>query len=226
VSRADIQTCQAAGKKILLSLGGAAGSYGFTSDSQAESFADELWNLFGGGSSSARPFGDVIIDGFDLDIEGGSTTGYAAFINQMRTHYASDTSKTYYISGAPQCPIPDAYLNPALTTAHFDFIFVQFYNNYCTLPVSVDGELIVGGVNYYVEGQTTNFNFADWDTFAKTQSYNPNVKVFLGVPAAQSAAGTGYVDIETLGSAAQDLQSTYSSFGGIMMWYASLNVTD
>jgi len=41
----------------------------------------------------------------------------------------------------------------------------------------------------------------------------------LGVPASASAAGTGYVDIETLGSAAQYLQSTYSSFGGIMMWY-------
>jgi len=140
-SRADIKTCQAAGKKILLSLGGAAGSYGFTSDSQAEAFADTLWNLFGGGTSSTRPFDDAVIDGFDLDIEGGSTTGYTAFINQMRVHYSSDSSKTYYISGAPQCPLPDAYLNSALTTAHFDFIFVQFYNNYCTYPL--------GSLNWY-----------------------------------------------------------------------------
>src|SRR5271168_4160226 len=119
----DINTCQAAGKKILLSLGGASGSYGFTSDSQAMSFADELWNLFGGGSSSTRPFGDTVIDGFDLDIEGGSTTGYAAFVTRMRENYANDTSKSYYISGAPQCPLPDAYLNSALTTSFFDFIF-------------------------------------------------------------------------------------------------------
>lgn len=83
--------------------------------------------------------------------------------------------------------------------------------------------LTAGGINYYAEGQTTNFNFAAWDTFAKTQSYNTNAKVFLGVPAAPSAAGTGYVDIETLGSAAQYLQSTYSSFGGIMMWYVHSN---
>jgi chitinase len=123
------------GKKILLSLGGAAGSYGFTSDAQAESFADTIWDLFGNGGSLTRPFGDAIVDGFDLDIEGGSTIGYAAFITRMRSHYANDTSKTYYISAAPQCPIPDAYLNTALTTAHFDFIFVQFYNNYCS-PVS------------------------------------------------------------------------------------------
>ena len=128
----DIKTCQANGKKILLSLGGAAGSYGFTSDAQASSFADELWNLFGGGNSSTRPFGDAVIDGFDLDIEGGSTTGYATFVTRMRQNFANDTTKTYYISGAPQCPLPDAYLNTALTTSYFDFIFVQFYNNYCT----------------------------------------------------------------------------------------------
>ena len=83
--------------------------------------------------------------------------------------------------------------------------------------VEADG---AGGINNYVAGDSdTNFNFAAWDTFAKTQSYNPDAKVFLGVPASQSAAGTGYVDAATLGSAAQYLQSTYSSFGGIMMWY-------
>jgi len=138
-TREDIKTCQANGKKILLSLGGAAGSYGFTSDSQAETFADELWNLFGGGTSSTRPFDDAIIDGFDLDIEGGSSTGYTAFITRMRTHYTADTSKSYYISTAPQCPIPDAYLNTVLTTTHVDFIFVQFYNNYCIFFEGVDG---------------------------------------------------------------------------------------
>jgi chitinase len=78
---------------------------------------------------------------------------------------------------------------------------------------------MVGGINTYVAGDTTNFNFADWDTFAKTMSYNMNVKVYLGVPASLSAAGTGYIDMATLGSAAQYLQKKYSSFGGIMIWY-------
>jgi chitinase len=39
-----------------------------------------------GGSSDTRPFGDAVLDGVDLDIEGGSTTGYAAFVKQLRTH--------------------------------------------------------------------------------------------------------------------------------------------
>ncbi|KAH8554469.1 glycoside hydrolase superfamily [Umbelopsis sp. PMI_123] len=198
----DIKTCQANGKKIFLALGGASGSYGFTSDSQASGFADTLWNTFGGGSSSTRPFGDAVVDGFDLDIEGGSATGYAAMIDQLRTHYASDSSKSYYISGAPQCPFPDAYLGDALNNAWFDIVWVQFYNNYCSVQ---------GG----------NFNFDIWDNWAKTQSKNSNVKVYLGVPGSTSAASSGYVPYSTLTSTIDSLKSQYSSFGGVMMWDAS-----
>ena len=64
--RQDIKTCQDAGKIILLSLGGAIGEYGFSSSSEAETFATTLWNLFGEGTSSTRPFGSSIVDGFDL----------------------------------------------------------------------------------------------------------------------------------------------------------------
>ncbi|PSR80752.1 hypothetical protein PHLCEN_2v6668 [Hermanssonia centrifuga] len=59
----DIKTCQAKGKIVTLSIGGATGSVGFTSDSQAQTFADTIWNVFLGGSSSTRPFGDAVLDG-------------------------------------------------------------------------------------------------------------------------------------------------------------------
>ena len=59
----SIQTCQSKGKIVTLSLGGATGAAGFTSDSQATSFADQIWNLFLGGSSSTRPFGSAVLDG-------------------------------------------------------------------------------------------------------------------------------------------------------------------
>jgi len=61
---ADIKACQARGKAIILSLGGATGAATFSSDSQASSFADTVWNLFLGGSSSTRPFGDAVLDGY------------------------------------------------------------------------------------------------------------------------------------------------------------------
>ncbi|CAM0136990.1 Chitinase 2 [Umbelopsis sp. WA50703] len=199
---ADIKTCQSKGKKIILSLGGAVGSYGFTSDSAAQSYADEIWGLFGNGNGSLRPFDTAVVDGFDLDIEGGANTGYAAFITQMRTHYAADTSKTYYISGAPQCPFPDQWLGASLDSAWYDFVWVQFYNNYCS-----------------VEGGS--FNFDTWDNWAKNSAVNPNVKVFLGLPGSTNAAGSGYVSASTLETTIPSLRSQYSSFGGVMMWDAS-----
>lgn len=34
-----------------------------------------------------RPFGNVSVDGFDLDIEAGEKDGYTAFVERMREHY-------------------------------------------------------------------------------------------------------------------------------------------
>ena len=54
-----IKECQARGKQVLLSLGGATGGYGFQNDAQAKLFADRIWNLVLGGDKlkSLRPFG-------------------------------------------------------------------------------------------------------------------------------------------------------------------------
>lgn len=90
---ADIETCQSKGKIVTISLGGATGADTFSSDAQAQSFADTIWNVFLGGSSSVRPFGTAVLDGVDLDIEGGSSTGYVAFVNQLRSHYSGASKR-------------------------------------------------------------------------------------------------------------------------------------
>ncbi|KAJ2369424.1 Chitinase 2, partial [Coemansia sp. RSA 2610] len=197
----DIKYCQSQGKAVILSMGGASGAYGFSGDSDAIAFADTVWNMFFKGKAEQRPFDDAVLDGIDLDIEGGSGAGYPAFINQLRTHFASDSSKKYYIAAAPQCPFPDSYLGTTLNSAWFDMVYVQFYNNYC-------------GVNAY----PTWFNFGDWDNWAKTKSINKDVKVFIGVPGSPSAASSGYVDGATLTSIYNSVRSKYSSLGGIMTW--------
>jgi len=65
------------------------------------------------------------------------------------------------------------------------------------------------------------WNFATWDAWAKNTSPNKNVKIYIGAPAAPTAAGSGYVDAATLASIAKTTRSQYSSFGGIMLWDAS-----
>ncbi|EMD41620.1 glycoside hydrolase family 18 protein [Gelatoporia subvermispora B] len=199
-----IEKCQAAGKIVTISLGGAGGGVGFQSDTQAQQLADTVWNLFLGGSSSTRPFGSAVLDGVDLDIEGGSNAGYAAFVTQLRTHF-SGASKKYYVSGAPQCVYPDAYLGSALNTVSFDMVYVQFYNNPC-------------GLQTY---GTTNWNFGVWDIWARTISPNPDVKIYIGAPASSDAAGTGYQSISELSQIAAATRNVFPSFGGVMLWDAS-----
>jgi chitinase len=47
----------------MLSLGGATGKVGFKNDQQAEAFGSVIWDIFLGGHSATRPFGDVVLDG-------------------------------------------------------------------------------------------------------------------------------------------------------------------
>lgn len=58
-----IEACQKNGKIVTLSLGGADSKVGFSSDKQAQAFADQIWNSFLGGSGAPRPFGDAVLDG-------------------------------------------------------------------------------------------------------------------------------------------------------------------
>jgi hypothetical protein len=70
---AQVQRCQAAGKKVLLSIGGAVGYSETTIASEADAvrIADNIWRLFGADDDneairSIRPFGTVVVDGFDI----------------------------------------------------------------------------------------------------------------------------------------------------------------
>jgi chitinase len=198
----DISYCQSQGKAVILSLGGADSSVGLSSSSQATEFAQQIWDIFLGGSSSTRPFGDVVLDGVDLDIEHGSPNNYGTFVNELKS-LGKKANRNVLVTAAPQCPYPDANIGPALNEAPFDAVFVQFYNNYCELSAPSD------------------YNIDTWFDWAKNTSPNPDVKVFIGAAASKNAAGQGYVDAGTLAGFAQDAQKKSASFGGVMLWDAS-----
>ncbi|RCI02166.1 Chitinase 1 [Rhizopus stolonifer] len=201
----DIKYCQSKGKLITLSLGGATGGVGFQSDAQASAFADTLWNLFFGGNSNTRPFGDAVLDGVDLDIEGGGPNHYVTFLKKLDSYFSA-SDKKYYVTAAPQCVYPDANLQLTLNNYPFDAVYVQFYNNPCGLQ------------NFNSPNQ---WNFGIWDIWARTISPNPNVKVLIGAPASTSAAGGGYVPADTLIDIARKTRDRFPSFGGVMLWDAS-----
>ena len=198
----DIITCQDLGVTVMLSLGGEAGSYGFSNTTQAQDFASTLWNTFAEGTADYRPFGSAVIDGFDFDIENNLDTGYTDLVNELRTIANDRGSKYYYISAAPQCVYPDAGTGDMLLNSYVDFAFIQFYNNYCNLG-------------------SANFNWDTWKTYAETKSPNPDIKLFLGLPGSEAAASTGYQsDLTVVDTAVKNLHSD-ANFGGIMLWDAS-----
>lgn len=188
----DIKSCQNQGKIILLSLGGATGNYGFSSDSEALQFAGTLWNKFGGGQDNERPFDDAVIDGFDFDIENKDQTGYPALAKQLQSYFASG-SKKFYLSAAPQCPYPDQSVGDLMSQVDLDFAFIQFYNNYC----SIDKQ----------------FNWDTWSQYASGK----NIKLYLGIAGSPSSAGSGYVDLSSVQKTISSIKSD-ASFGGVSIW--------
>ena len=203
---AGVRACQAAGKKILLSIGGSTGSAGFQSDDDGKMAATSVWNIFLGGASTIRPFTNATLDGVDLDIEGGGTVGYTAFATALRALMDASGHK-YYITGAPQCPYPDAFLGPATgralgdAPAAFDFVWVQFYNNYCG----------------YGTPSAFRDAFAQWKTLAGNGA---GPKIVVGLPATTAAAGSGFVARATLPALVGDVKDD-PAFAGIMLWDAS-----
>lgn len=175
-------------------------------------------------ASILRPFGDAVIDGFDFDLE-TSNQNFVPFARRLRQLMDIETAKTYYLTAAPQCPFPDGAVSQLLESdVRLDAVFVQFYNNYC-------------GLQSFTANTATQvtFNFNIWDAWAKRASARwaanttvtkrqtrsmANVKVYLGIPAALSAASSGYASIEQL-KPIVDYSRQFESFGGVMMWDAS-----
>ncbi|XP_066314668.1 acidic endochitinase-like [Miscanthus floridulus] len=190
----DIQSCQSQGIKVLLSIGGASGSYGLSSTDDANSVADYLWNSYLGGSDgSTRPLGAAVLDGVDFDIENGQSAHYDDLANALKG------KGSVLLSAAPQCPYPDASLGPALQTGQFDNVWIQFYNN----PGCA-----------YANGDDTNLVNA-WSTWTSSVTAG---SFYLGVPASTQAAGSGYIDPGTLTGTVIPAIQGVGKYGGIMVW--------
>lgn len=204
----QIAGCQQSGKKVLVSLGGYIANSSFANPLQAADFARRLWDLFGTGDgedAELRPFGPsraITVDGFDIDNEDHTTDYYEVFASALRALFATDTSKTYYISAAPQCPIPDASISlPVMAQA--DFVWVQFYNNpSCNLDTNAFQE-----------------SFAAWSSSLMDISTREGLpKLFVGIPSF-AGAGAGYVDGAGLYSRiVQARELDVPNLGGIMLW--------
>ncbi|KAK9145268.1 hypothetical protein Sjap_005171 [Stephania japonica] len=192
-----IRSCQSQGVKVMLSLGGGDGSYSLASTQDAKQVADYLWNNFLGGQSASRPLGDAVLDGIDFDIELGSTQHYDELSRFLSAF--SQRGRKVYLTAAPQCIFPDRYLGAALNTGLFDYVWVQFYNN---PPCQ------------YSPGNVVNLRNS-WNRWV---SSIPASKIFMGLPAASGAAGSGFIPANVLNSQVLPVIKSSPKYGGVMLW--------
>jgi len=212
----DIRYRQLKGQRVLLSIGGASGTYqGPTSQKDASNLATLLWNMFLGGNCTYRPFGNVILDGIDLDIETGVSKYWPDFVIALRSIMSSSSSVPlggrYYITGSPQCPYPEPYwgsiddpstiLGNPQSSSSLDLLSVQFYPNQGGCQITASGFLS---------------SYKTWEQWAYTKG-NSDAKVLVGVPAALNAAGAGYESTSALYSSLSPIFRN-SKFGGVMIW--------
>ncbi|KAK0595597.1 hypothetical protein LWI29_008194 [Acer saccharum] len=177
VVSAAVDSCQSQGIKVMLSISGGIGNYSLTSESDAKTVAEYLYNNFLGRKSSNRPLGDAVLDGVDFDIELGSTAHYddlVQFLSQF-----SEPARKVYITGAPQCPFPDRFLGAAIET---------------------------GSAQRLLES---------WERWASSVVIG---KLFMGLPAAPAAAGSGYIPPEVLVSEVLPAIKKSEKYGGVMLW--------
>lgn len=194
-----------------------------------------------------RPFdynGQAVeVDGFDMDIEHPSTgepqlfhsfffvpaeyahaylqtdnsAGYIALVTLLRTFFTM-ASKQYYLTGAPQCVVPDASMAAMISAVKFDMIFVQFYNT-----PSCSAATWVSSNPSYIPGQSFQQAGFTYDAWVQWLSNTPSrdAKVFITLPGSPDAANAGsYITHEQ----ARNLISAYycrPSFGGVAVWEAT-----
>ncbi|CAK7348789.1 unnamed protein product [Dovyalis caffra] len=192
----DIRNCQNQGIKVMLSIGGGTSGYTLTSDAEARGVAEYLWNNFLGGRSNSRPLGDAVLNGIDFDIEGGKLH-YVALATRLSE--LSRGGRKVYLTAAPQCPFPDDWLDDALATGLFDYVYIQFYNN---RPCEFNAN------------NPKKFK----DSWSQWTSSVPAQKFFVGLPASQQAAGSGYVGTDLLKSQVLPFVKGSSKYGGVMLW--------
>ncbi|KAJ1388467.1 Glycoside hydrolase family 18, catalytic domain [Sesbania bispinosa] len=197
----EIEYCQyEKNVKVFLSLGGATGSYSLCSPEDAKEVANYLFSNFLAGQSG--PLGSVFLDGIDFDIEDGSNLYWDDLAKELDALRQTNANNYFYLSAAPQCPIPDYYLDKAIKTGLFNYVFVQFYNN---PPCQ------------YSDGNTGPL-FQSWDDWTSLVLPN-NSTVFMGLPASSDAASSGgYIEPDKAISEVLPYTKQASNYGGIMLW--------
>jgi chitinase len=207
--KADIRAKQAAGKKVVVSVGGQNGTVSVSDSSSAANFANSVYALM-------QTYG---FDGVDIDLENGLN---ATYMSQALRSLSAKAGPGLILTMAPQTidmqSTSNAYFQTALNVKDIlTVVNMQYYNSGSML--GCDGKV-------YSQGSV---DFLTALACIQLEGGLSPSQVGLGLPASTSGAGSGYVSPAVVNNALDCLTKgtgcgsfkpsrTYPDLRGAMTW--------
>ncbi|MFJ5560018.1 chitinase [Streptomyces sp. NPDC093250] len=214
--KADIRAKQAAGKKVIISVGGEKGTVSVNDPASAANFADSVYALM-------REYG---FDGVDIDLENGLN---ATYMTQALRSLSAKAGPSMILTMAPQTidmqSTSNAYFRTALNVKDIlTVVNMQYYNSGSML--GCDGKV-------YSQGSV---DFLTALACIQLEGGLDPSQVGLGLPASTRGAGSGYVSPSVVNNALDCLtrgtgcgsfkpSRTYPSLRGAMTWSTNWDAT-
>ncbi|MFC9684170.1 glycosyl hydrolase family 18 protein, partial [Streptomyces sp. NPDC056948] len=214
--KADIRAKQAAGKKVIVSVGGERGTVAVNDAASAANFANSVHSLM-------QTYG---FDGVDIDLENGLN---ATYMTQALRSLSAKAGSSLIITMAPQTidmqSTSNSYFQTALNIKDIlTVVNMQYYNSGSML--GCDGKV-------YSQGSV---DFLTALACIQLEGGLAPSQVGLGLPASTRGAGSGYVSPSVVNNALDCLAKgtgcgsfkpsrTYPDLRGAMTWSTNWDAT-
>ncbi|MFE1509483.1 chitinase [Streptomyces sp. NPDC058726] len=214
--KADIRAKQAAGKKVIISVGGEKGTVSVNDSASAANFAESVYAVM-------QEYG---FDGVDIDLENGLN---ATYMTQALRSLSAKAGPSMILTMAPQTidmqSTSGSYFRTALNVKDIlTVVNMQYYNSGSML--GCDGKV-------YSQGSV---DFLTALACIQLEGGLDPSQVGLGLPASTRGAGSGYVSPSVVNNALDCLtrgtncgtfkpSRTYPSLRGAMTWSTNWDAT-
>ncbi|MEU6801734.1 chitinase [Streptomyces neyagawaensis] len=214
--KADLRAKQAAGKKVIVSVGGERGTVAVNDAASATNFANSVYSLM-------QTYG---FDGVDIDLENGLD---ATYMTQALRALSAKAGPSMVLTMAPQTidmqSTSNAYFRTALNVKDIlTVVNMQYYNSGSML--GCDGKV-------YSQGSV---DFLTALACIQLEGGLAPSQVGLGLPASTRGAGSGYVAPSVVNNALDCLargtncgsfkpSRTYPDLRGAMTWSTNWDAT-
>ncbi|MFF9715607.1 chitinase [Streptomyces sp. NPDC014603] len=214
--KADVRAKQAAGKKVIISVGGEKGTVSVNDAASATNFANSVYAVM-------QEYG---FDGVDIDLENGLN---ATYMTQALRALSAKAGPSMILTMAPQTidmqSTSNAYFRTALNVKDIlTVVNMQYYNSGSML--GCDGKV-------YHQGSV---DFLTALACIQLENGLDPSQVGLGLPASTRGAGSGYVSPSVVNNALDCLtrgtncgtfkpSKTYPGLRGAMTWSTNWDAT-